>query len=152
MSVPGWGRAPGRGHGKPLQYFCLENPCTEEPGGLRSQGHKESDMTEATQHAFIKWITNENLLYSSRNSTEWSLVTYMEIQKRGNIHIHIADLLCCTAETQHCKATLLSHFSCVRLCATPQAAAHQAPPSLGFSRQEHSSGLPFPSPMHESEK
>ena len=48
MSVPGWGRAPGRGHGKPLQYFCLENPCTEEPGGLRSQGHKESDMTEAT--------------------------------------------------------------------------------------------------------
>ena len=31
-------------------------------------------------------------------------------------------------------------------------AAHQAPRSLGFSRQEHWSGLPFPSPMHESEK
>ena len=31
-------------------------------------------------------------------------------------------------------------------------AAHQAPPSLRFSRQEHWSGLPFPSPMHESEK
>ena len=30
-------------------------------------------------------------------------------------------------------------------------AAHQAPPSLGFSRQEYWSGLPFPSPMHESE-
>ena len=30
--------------------------------------------------------------------------------------------------------------------------AHQAPLSLGFSRQEHWSGLPFPSPMHESEK
>ena len=30
-------------------------------------------------------------------------------------------------------------------------AAHQAPPSLGFSRQEHWSRLPFPSPMHESE-
>ena len=29
-------------------------------------------------------------------------------------------------------------------------AAHQAPPSLGFSRQEHWSGLPFPSPVHES--
>ena len=42
---------------------------------------------------------------------------------------------------------LLSHFS-----ATPETAAHQAPPSLGFSRQEHWSGLPFPSPMHESEK
>ena len=31
-------------------------------------------------------------------------------------------------------------------------AAHHAPPSLGFFRQEHWSGLPFPSPMHESEK
>ena len=31
-------------------------------------------------------------------------------------------------------------------------AAHQAPRSLGLSRQEHWSGLPFPSPMHESEK
>ena len=47
---------------------------------------------------------------------------------------------------------LLSHFSRVRLCATPEMAAHQAPPSLGLSRQEHWSGLPFPSPMHESEK
>ena len=32
---------------------------------------------------------------------------------------------------------LLSHFTRVRLCATPQMAAHQAPPSLGFSRQEY---------------
>ena len=46
---------------------------------------------------------------------------------------------------------LLSHFSRVRLCATPEMTAHQVPPSLGFSRQEHWSGLPFPSPMHESE-
>ena len=43
-------------------------------------------------------------------------------------------------------------FSCVWLCATPEMAAHQAPPSLGFSRQEHWTGLPFPSPMHESER
>ena len=47
---------------------------------------------------------------------------------------------------------LLSRFSRVRLCATPETEAHQAPPSLGFSRQEHWSGLPFPSPMHKSEK
>ena len=44
---------------------------------------------------------------------------------------------------------LLSHFCRVRLCATPQMAAHQAPLSLGFSRQEHWSGLSFPAPMHE---
>ena len=47
---------------------------------------------------------------------------------------------------------LLRRFSRVRLRATPETAAHQAPPSLGFSRQGHWSGLPFPSPMHESEK
>ena len=47
---------------------------------------------------------------------------------------------------------LLSHFSRVRLCVTQQTVAHQAPSSLGFSRQEHWSELPFPSPMHESEK
>ena len=47
---------------------------------------------------------------------------------------------------------LLSRFSRVRLCATPETEAHQASPSLGFSRQEHWSGLPFPSPMQESEK
>ena len=41
--------------------------------------------------------------------------------------------------------------SCPTLC-DPIDCSHQAPPSLGFSRQEHWSGLPFPSPMHESEK
>ena len=45
----------------------------------------------------------------------------------------------------HFQPSLLlpSHFSCVQLWTTP---------SLGFSRQEHWSGLPFPSPMHKSEK
>ena len=46
----------------------------------------------------------------------------------------------------------LSRFSRVQLCVTPQKAAHEAPPSLGFSRQEHWSGLPCPSPVHEREK
>ena len=47
---------------------------------------------------------------------------------------------------------LLSRFSHVRLCATPWTAAHQASPSMGFSRQGHWRGLPFPSPVHESGK
>ena len=52
----------------------------------------------------------------------------------------------------HPLLLLLSRFSHVRLLATPWTAAHQAPQSLGFSRQEYWSGLPLPSPMHESEK
>ena len=54
--------------------------------------------------------------------------------------------------SQNYMLLLLSRFNRVRLCATPYTAAHQAPPSLGFSRQEHWSGLPFPSPVHQSEK
>ena len=41
------------------------------------------------------------------------------------------------------KVTSLSH---VRLLETPWTAAHQAPPSMGFSRQEYWSGVPLPSP------
>ena len=41
---------------------------------------------------------------------------------------------------------LLSCFSRVRLLVTPRTAAHQAPPSMGFSRQEYWSGVPLPSP------
>ena len=41
---------------------------------------------------------------------------------------------------------VLSHFSRVRLFATPWTVACQAPPYMGFSRQEYWSGLPFPSP------
>jgi len=33
-SIPVLGRSPGGGHGKPLQYSCLEIPWTEEPGRL----------------------------------------------------------------------------------------------------------------------
>ena len=62
---------------------------------------------------------------------------------RNKTHLYVRDLL---------LLLLLSHFSRVGLCATPWTAAYQTPPSLGFSRKEHGSGLPFPSPMHESEK
>ena len=49
-------------------------------------------------------------------------------------------------------AAAKSLLSCVQFCVTPETAAHQAPLSLGFSGQECWSGLPFPAPMHESEK
>ena len=42
------------------------------------------------------------------------------------------------------KVKSLSH---VQLFATPRIAAHQAPPSMGFSRQEYWSGVPLPSPI-----
>ena len=43
--IPGSGRFPGGGNSNPLRYSCLENPMVR---GACPQGHKESDMTEAT--------------------------------------------------------------------------------------------------------
>ena len=51
----------------------------------------------------------------------------------------------CSDPFLHNCACMLSHFSQVWLCATPRTAAHQAPLSMGFSRQEYWSGLSFPS-------
>ena len=105
-------------------------PWTEEPGrlqttGLQRVGRDRSDFA-CTHMGFLFCITD--LFVSSFTvSTCLDYYSFMLL-------------------------LLLSHFSRVRLCATPQRAVHQAPPSLGFSRQEHWSGLPFPSPMHESEK
>ena len=46
------------------------------------------------------------------------------------------------------KWSEVKSLSCVRLFATPWIVAYQAPLSMGFSRQEYWSGLPFPSPGH----
>ena len=78
----------------------------------------------------------------------WKKIVYTP-NKRKMLLINISINL---GETCMLLLLLLSLFSRVRLCATPETATHQAPPSLGFSRQEHWSGLPFPSPMLESEK
>ena len=68
----------------------------------------------------------------------------------GRSHIPLGQLSPHTTTAAATAATKLLQ-SCL-MCATPEMAAHQAPLSLGFSRQEHWSGLPFPSPVHESEK
>ena len=52
---------------------------------------------------------------------------------------------CCTQALHACMRTcVLNHFSHVQLFVTPWTTAHQAPLSMGFSRQEYSSGLPCP--------
>ena len=121
-SIPGSGRSPGGGHGNPLQYFSLENW-----------------MDRGAWRATVRGVTK------SRTQLKWlSTHAHTEFTAEYNYDHNLAP--------QINLLLLLSHFSRVRLCATPQTAAHQAPSSLGFSRQEHWTGLPFPSPIHESEK
>ena len=47
-SIPESGRAPGGGHGNPLQYSCLENPVDREAWQVMIHKIAESDTTEAT--------------------------------------------------------------------------------------------------------
>ena len=46
----------------------------------------------------------------------------------------------------HMKLSEVKLLSCVRLFVTPWTGAYQAPPSMGFSKQDYWRGLPFPSP------
>ena len=50
--TPGSGRFPGRGHGNPRQYSCLENPMNKGAYWATVKDFKESDMTEGTMHAW----------------------------------------------------------------------------------------------------
>ena len=58
---PGLGRFPEKGNGHPLQYSCLENPMTEEPGGLQSIGLQRVGHDWAI---FTNWDL-ESLVYGS---------------------------------------------------------------------------------------
>ena len=60
-----------------------------------------------------------------------------------------ATISCIHLNILHAAAKSLQ--SCSTLC-DPIDGSPPGPPSLGFSRQDHWSGLPFPSPMHEREK
>ena len=61
---------------------------------------------------------------------------------RGNSKDDMAFQSCSTLGQVH----MLSHFSHARLFAAPWTVAHQAPLSMGFSRQDYWSGLPCPPP------
>ena len=116
-----------------------ENILSESVGRIDQEGLKRIFWGDGNLLYFILAAYSHKI---SLNGTHICAFYYMYI-RYNNMH-HIVIL--------HIMILLLSHFSRVRLCVTPQTSAHQALLPLGFSRQENWSGLPFPSPMHKSEK
>ena len=115
-SVAGSGRSPGGGDGNPLQYSCLENPL----GQREEPGGLQSSGSQRVGH---DWVTE-----------------YTCMRKAWRIR---QDSFLINNDYNLSEVKLLSR---VWPFATPWTVAHQAPPSMGFSRQEYWRGLPFPSP------
>ena len=116
---------------------------TGKPGVLQSVG---------LQRVGHEWATKLNwyLLIRHLSLSLFLLCTwFLSVSLKSNERKILLMILCCQETRFKVKwihSLLLSHFSHVWLCATPETAAHPAPPFPGLSRQEHWSGLPFPSP------
>ena len=104
---------------------------------------------------YLKWITSTDLLYSTWNFAQCCMAAWMQGgwgRMCTYIYIYMAEFLCCPPETittllidYACVGECsLRRFSCVQLCATLWTVAHQAPLSMGFSKQEYWSVLPCP--------
>ena len=117
--------------------------------GIRTTGETmEKEQTPTSAGRAHSHVPSSSLSQSNLTPKGWPGVMGLgQVSRRGNMG-------CAQVECNGFMNTLLlllSPFSRVQLCATPETAAYHAPLSLGFSRQEHWSGLPFPSPMHGSE-
>ena len=84
--IPGSGRHLGGGHGNPLQCSCLENPWTEEPGGLQFMGlqrvrHDWSNW--ACTQTFSKVDRTRGLTFQRRKSRDWEMSGFSYHQSSG---------------------------------------------------------------------
>ena len=106
-------------------------PSTSSPRNLLcSSGH--ANHSEETSHRSLLEASLQSLPLSSHGLPCVPLLS-------------LCESLCCKNTHWTVKVKVKS-LSRVRLFATPWTVAYQAPPSMGFSRQEYWSGLPFPSP------
>ena len=107
----------------------------------------DSSVHGILQARILEWGTMPSSRASSQPK-DWTHVS-MSSALAGGFFI-----ACATWEAPHILLAA-DAAKLLQSCPTvfdPYTIALQGPPSLGFSRQEHWSGLPFPSPMHENEK
>ena len=129
---------------------------------LKSHNDECVDACLGTQLMSTGWMNeqmNERMTNSQLNliqgfASDWTFSSYLYPLYHGFknllILVHLDILVILNLVNLLLLLLLLNRFSRVRLCVTPETAAHQASPSLGFSRQEHwngNSGLPFHSPL-----
>ena len=125
---------------------------TEEPGRLQSMGSlrvRDDWATSLSLFTFMHWRRKWQptpVFLPGESQRQWAPV-YGVAQSRTRLK-----QLSSSRSSSYKNACVLSRFSHDQLFGTPWTVACQAPLHIGCSRQEYWSGLPFPSPMHESEK
>ena len=133
-SIPGLGRPPGKGNGNPLQCSWLENPMD------RGAWH----YILAAAAAAAKSLQLCPTLCGPRDSSPSGSPVPGTLQARTQDWVAIS-----VSNAWKWKVKEKS-LSLVWLLATPWTAAYEAPPSMGFARQEYWSGLPLPSLIYAS--
>ena len=120
-------------------------PWTEEPGRLVHGVRHNSDWTSITTFILNLYVTAKPLqscptLCDPRDdSPPGSPVP-------GTLQARTLEWVAISFSNAWKGKEKVKSLSCVQLFATPWTAAHQATPSIGFSRQEYWTGVPLPSP------
>ena len=118
-------------------------------GGSKLEGQylQGAEASKQESHRLVLWSIRVSR--DAAKLTQWFLFHFSMCKHSSN-----AFYLVLTDEQEQAEGKrtmplplLLSHFSRVRLSATPWTMARQAPLSMGFSRQEYWGGQPFPSPI-----
>ena len=107
-------------------------PWTEEPDGLQSMGSQRVNYDKVTN---TLTFTQSFSLFLNGSYSMYSCVWLLSFVLMSVIVIQVSVSVYCV-----CVLSCLSH---IQLFVTPWTVAHQAPLSMGFSRQEYWSGLPF---------
>ena len=141
-----WGSSCGgcRCCAKSLQSCpTLCDPTDGSPPGSSVPGILQARTLEWVAISFSHMEVIWRLFQQLKVYSQSKMLKLMEVIQFWGINIeHSCETDCLNHSRKVCgrcrgqnEALLLSHFSCVWLCATPQTAAHHAPPPLGFSRQ-----------------
>ena len=127
----------------------LVNVRSSYPASAEPRRGKERVPTRATQHSICTCVSQQNPCMGHCDRVLYNKCIYYRTQKAIQIQRAktFSNMVLKKRSEKAATATAAKSLqSCPTLCNPKETAAHQAPPSLGFSKQEYWSGLPFPSP------
>ena len=167
-SIPGSGKSAREGNGNPLKYSCLDNFMDRGAQRAIVHGVLKSETGLSGLHnsmliCFSKYNPSFRVQFSLKFLVKYNALDFPIVCQDLSVLVncktqswhHFHKVLYRKITSVHVVVflgvlcsfwRLLSPFSHIRLLATSQAVAHQAPLSMEFPGQECWSGLPFPSP------